>query len=232
MIRVILTDIEGTTSSISFVKDVLFPYARKHLPAFIVTHADDFAVQHWLHEAAKDAGFVSASQQEMIGLLQKWIDEDRKSTALKALQGMIWEEGYDNGAYQAHIYDDVPVALEKWREAGVHLFVYSSGSVQAQKLLFRHTTHGNLEHFFHGHFDTGMGHKRDPDSYRRIARQIQEAVGVRSPDAILFLSDVVEELDAARMAGMGTTLLARPPAACPANSTHPCVENFDPIDVS
>ena len=231
MIRAILTDIEGTTSSISFVKDVLFPYARRHLPAFIVTHADDLAVQHWLHEAAREAGFVSASQQEMIGLLQKWINEDRKSTALKALQGMIWEEGYESGEYQAHVYDDVPAALEKWQEDGVHLFVYSSGSVKAQKLLFRHTTHGNLEHYFHGHFDTEIGYKRDPDSYRRIARQIQNAVGVRGPDAILFLSDVVEELDAARVAGMRTTLLARPPTACPADSSHPCVENFDAISL-
>jgi len=224
LISAILTDIEGTTSSISFVKDVLFPYARKRLPAFIETHADDPDVQHWLHEAAKEAGLVSASHQEMIELLIRWIDADRKSTALKALQGMIWEAGYADGEYRAHVYPEVPAHLRKWQRAGKRLYVYSSGSVSAQKLLFAHTEAGDLTPQFSGYFDTEIGAKRDADSYRRITA----AIGVPAAE-ILFLSDVSEELDAARAAGMQTTLLARAPMRCPVPSSHRCVADFDAI---
>ncbi len=117
-IRAILTDIEGTTSSIDFVKDVLFPYARKHLPAYVETHTDEAEVQHWLHEAAKEAGIVEATRGEIIDLLIRWIDEDRKSTALKALQGMIWREGYESGAYVSHMYPEVAARLRAWHDAG------------------------------------------------------------------------------------------------------------------
>ncbi|HEV7489276.1 MAG TPA: acireductone synthase [Rhodanobacteraceae bacterium] len=224
MIQAILTDIEGTTSSITFVKDVLFPYARKRLPAFVETRSDDAEVQHWLHESAKEAGLVSATQQEMIELLTRWIDADRKSTALKALQGMIWEAGYADGEYRAHVYPEVPQQLGEWQRAGKRLYVYSSGSVNAQKLLFAHTVAGDLTPLFSGYFDTEIGAKRDADSYRRIA----DAIGVPAAD-VLFLSDIVEELDAARTAGMQTTLLARAPAHCPATSSHPCVAEFNAI---
>lgn len=224
MISAILTDIEGTTSSISFVKDVLFPYARKRLPAFVETHADDPDVQHWLHEAAKEAGLVSATHQEMIELLIQWIDADRKSTALKALQGMIWEAGYADGEYRAHVYPEVPARLREWQQLGKRLYVYSSGSVNAQKLLFAHTDAGDLTPSFSGYFDTEIGAKRDADSYRRIA----VAIGVPAAD-ILFLSDVSEELDAARAAGMQTTLLARAPMRCPDSSRHSCVADFNAI---
>jgi len=224
MINAILTDIEGTTSSISFVKDVLFPYARKRLPAFVETHADEPDVQHWLHEAAKEAGLVSATRQEIIERLIGWIDADRKSTALKALQGMIWEAGYTDGEYRAHVYPEVPARLRAWRDAGRRLYVYSSGSVAAQKLLFSHTDAGDLTPLFTGYFDTETGAKRDARSYQRIA----EAIGVPASE-ILFLSDIVEELDAARTAGMQTMLLARAPGHCPESSTHRCVADFDAI---
>ena len=225
MITTILTDIEGTTSSIDFVKDVLFPYARERLPAFVVTHADDADVQHWLHEAAKEAGLVSATQQEIIGLLQSWIDEDRKSTALKALQGMIWRDGYASGEYRAHVYPEVPARLRAWREAGLRLYVYSSGSVPAQQLFFAHTEAGDLGALFSGYFDTETGPKREAASYRRIA----EAIGVAS-DGILFLSDIEAELDAAATAGMQTILLVRAPSTCPATAHHRCVADFDAIE--
>ena len=224
MIRAVVTDIEGTTSSISFVKDVLFPYARKHLPAFIATHADEPGVQHWLHEAAKEAGLVSANRQELIVLLQRWIDEDRKATALKALQGLIWEDGYRGGEYKAHVYPDVAPTLRAWKRRGVDLYVYSSGSVTAQKLLFGHSEAGDLTPFFSGYFDTEIGPKRDAKSYSSIAIAIGRPV-----DEILFLSDVAEELDAARDAGMHTTLLARAPATCPAAGTHPCAGDFSHV---
>jgi enolase-phosphatase E1 len=226
MIRAILTDIEGTTSSIAFVKDVLFPYARQHLPAFVVTHADDLDVQHWLHEAAKEDGLVSASQQEIIDLLLRWIDEDKKSTALKALQGMIWEEGYRSGAFRAHVYPDVEPKLREWKQNGIDLYVYSSGSVDAQKLFFGFSDAGDLTPLFSDYFDTQIGPKRDADSYRRIVEQIDFEA-----DRILFLSDVVEELDAARTAGMHTALLARAPATCPSGGSHRCVADFSTISV-
>ncbi|MEO5626740.1 MAG: acireductone synthase [Dokdonella sp.] len=227
VITTILTDIEGTTSSISFVKDVLFPYARERLPAFVVTHTDNPDVQHWLHEAAKEAGLVSATQQEIIDLLLSWIDADRKSTALKALQGMIWKDGYTSGEYRAHVYPDAANQLREWHAIGKKLYVYSSGSVPAQKLLFEHTEAGDLTSCFSGYFDTEVGAKRDAESYRRIAVAIGSAAS-----EILFLSDIVEELDAARTAGMQTTLLARAPAQCDAVSSHPCVATFDAIPLA
>ncbi len=226
-IRAILTDIEGTTSSISFVKDVLFPYARERLPAFVVTHVDKPEVQHWLHEAALEDGLVSASEQEIIDLLIGWIDTDRKSTALKALQGMIWADGYAEADFRAHIYPDAGRCLQKWSASGLSLYVYSSGSRQAQKLLFGNTEAGDLTSVFSGYFDTETGPKCDPASYARIAAEIAFA-----PAEILFLSDIVEELDAARAAGMRTILLAREAGGCPVDSAHRCVTNFDAIDTS
>ena len=224
MIRAIVTDIEGTTSSISFVKDVLFPYARERLPAFVETHADKPEVQHWLHETAKEAGLVSASRHELVTLLQRWIDEDRKATPLKALQGLLWEDGYRDGEYQAHVYADVAPKLREWKQRGLELYVYSSGSVTAQKLFFGFSAAGDLTPLFSGFFDTECGPKRDANSYRSIAIAIGQPA-----DGILFLSDVVEELDAARAAGMKTTLLARAPATCPRPCAHACVTDFNAI---
>ncbi|HET9034099.1 MAG TPA: acireductone synthase [Dokdonella sp.] len=224
-IRAILTDIEGTTSSISFVKDVLFPYARKRLPAFVVTHADTPEVQHWLQEAAREAGLVSADEQEIIDLLISWIDSDRKSTALKALQGMIWADGYKGADFRAHIYEDAARCLQKWAANGLRLYVYSSGSVPAQKLLFGNTEAGDLSPLFSGYFDTETGAKRESASYARIA----EAIALPAAE-ILFLSDVVDELDAAQKAGMQTILLARDANGCAADSGHRCVVDFDAID--
>ncbi|MBP1475794.1 acireductone synthase [Frateuria sp. MAH-13] len=224
-IRAIVTDIEGTTSSIDFVRDVLFPYARKRLPAFIETHADTPEVQHWLHEAAKEAGIIEASRQEVIELLLGWIDQDRKSTALKALQGMIWKEGYETGEYRAHVYPEVSARLHAWRADGLHLYVYSSGSVPAQKLFFRHSDAGDLTPMFAGYFDTETGPKRESASYAKIA----EAIGER-PEHILFLSDIVDELDAARAAGMQTGWLLRAPQARPAEPRHRAYTDFDAIE--
>jgi enolase-phosphatase E1 len=225
-IRAIVTDIEGTTSSISFVKDVLFPYARKRLPAFIETHADQADVQHWLHEAAKEVGLIEASRQEVIELLVRWIDEDRKSTALKALQGMIWKEGYEAGEYRAHVYPEVASRLHAWRGEGLRLYVYSSGSVPAQKLLFRYSESGDLTPVFAGYFDTETGPKRETVSYQRIV----EAIGER-PEHVLFLSDIVEELDAAKGAGLQTGWLVRAPLTVPAQPKHPAYVTFDAIQL-
>ena len=199
----ILTDIEGTTSSISFVKDVLFPYARKALPTFIARNGHDPHVRPLLDQVAAECGGIC--QDEMIAeTLQGWIDEDRKHTALKSLQGMIWAAGYRDGDFKADIYPDVAPALLQWHEMDIPLAVYSSGSVPAQKLLFSHTQAGDLTPLFCHYFDTEVGHKRAADSYRLIADRLD-----RAPGTIYFLSDVVEELDAAREAGMHTVLLDR-----------------------
>ncbi len=199
----ILTDIEGTTSSISFVKDVLFPYARREMPRFVREHGHEPEVRHWLDVAATEHGAI-CDDDVIVEVLQGWIDQDRKHTALKALQGMIWMAGYRSRDFTAHMYPDVAPRLQAWHESGHALAVYSSGSVAAQKLLFGNSDAGDLSNLFGAHFDTEAGHKRDPDSYRLIADSLH-----RSPADILFLSDVVAELDAAREAGMRTVLLDR-----------------------
>ena len=225
----ILTDIEGTTSSISFVKDVLFPYARAALPDFVRTHGDAPEVRHWLDMVAVENGGLC--QDEMIvETLQGWIDQDRKHTALKALQGLVWEAGYADGDFTAPLYQDVAPALRDWHAAGHRLAVYSSGSVPAQKLLFAHTDSGDLTALFAAYFDTEVGGKRDAGSYRAIGERLGSDAG-----DILFLSDVVEELDAARQAGMRTVLLDRredypQPRIGNATNGHPRVESFADIE--
>jgi len=199
----ILTDIEGTTSSISFVKDVLFPHARRELPRFVRDYGHDPEVRRWLDNVAVENGGM-CDDAMIAEVLQGWIDEDRKHTALKALQGMIWAEGYRNGAFTAPVYPDAAEALRRWHDAGHTLTVYSSGSVNAQKLFFRHSDAGDLTPLFSNYFDNETGHKREADSYRRIAESMQH-----KPEDILFLSDVVEELDAAREASMRTMLIDR-----------------------
>ena len=202
-IRAILTDIEGTTSSISFVKDVLFPYARRALPGFVKARGREPAVRKWLDAVATENGGLC--QDEMIvEVLQGWIDEDRKHTALKALQGMVWADGYQGADFTAHIYPDAAAALRAWHAAGLPLYVYSSGSVPAQRLFFGHSDDGDLTGLISGWFDTEIGGKREAASYARIA----ESIGL-PPGEILFLSDVVEESDAAREAGLATVLIDR-----------------------
>lgn len=203
MPRAILTDIEGTTSSISFVKDVLFPYARRALPGFVAEHRDDPEVRRWLDVVATEHGSI-CSDDVIVETLQGWIDQDRKHTALKALQGMIWQAGYEDADFTAHIYPDAAPALRDWHATGLPLYVYSSGSVPAQKLFFGHSDAGDLTPLISGWFDTEIGGKREAASYARIAADI----GLPPAD-LLFLSDVVEELDAARDAGLQTVLVDR-----------------------
>jgi enolase-phosphatase E1 len=212
LIRAIVTDIEGTTSSIDFVHQTLFPYAKQHLRAFVRSHAGDDAVQQILADVEEIAG-NDLSLDEAADLLEQWIAEDRKLTPLKALQGMIWNVGYANGELQGHVYDDTPAALRLWHAAGKALYVYSSGSVEAQKLIFGHTAYGDLRPLFSGYFDTRVGAKREAASYRKIV----EAIGVPA-DEVLFLSDIGAELDAAREAGLQTVQLLRDAKAEPAKA--------------
>ena len=229
MRKTILTDIEGTTSSISFVKDVLFPYARRALPGFVAAHGNDPEVRRWLDAVAAENGGLCQDAM-IVETLQGWIDQDRKHTALKALQGMVWKDGYVRGDYAAHLYADAAEALRAWHARGHGINVYSSGSVAAQKLFFGYSAAGDLTPLVSRWFDTEMGGKREAESYRRIVA----ALGVPAGE-VLFLSDVVEELDAAREAGLDTVLVDRredypAPRHGEATHGHRRVESFADVD--
>lgn len=205
MIRVVLTDIEGTTSSISFVHEVLFPYASRHLPDFVRAHHHTTpAVAEQLALVAEKSGVDSKNVEGLIEVLQRWIDEDRKEGPLKALQGMIWEQGYHSGELKGHVYPDAADYLQRWHDRGLRLFVYSSGSVKAQKLIFGFSNEGDFTPFFSGYFDTAVGGKKEPQSYQTILAEL----GV-DPASVLFLSDIEAELDAAESAGLKTVWLVR-----------------------
>ena len=222
MIKAILTDIEGTTSSLSFVKDVLFPYARERMTAFVREHGQETTVRGLLDEVRAESG-KPLSDGECAVLLLRWIDEDRKITPLKALQGIIWESGYRQGDFTGHVYDDAVRNLRRWKEQGIALYVFSSGSVQAQRLIFSHSDHGDLTPLFSGYFDTTIGTKRDVEAYRKIAAAV-----ALEPAQVLFLSDIKEELDAARDAGMHAVWLVRE-GVIAATAAHPQVRDFDAI---
>lgn len=229
--RAVLTDIEGTISSISFVKDVLFPYARRALPEFVRTHRDEPSVRHWLTQVGNELD-GAADEDAVIATLLQWIDEDRKHTALKALQGLIWQDGYRNADFTAHIYPDAALRLQHWRASGIPIHVYSSGSVPAQKLFFTHSDAGDLSPLVGNWFDTETGGKRESTSYQRIAEQI----GLPAGD-IVFLSDVVAELDAAANSGMQTILIDRlqdypTPRLAEEIGRHSRVQSFEQINLS
>jgi len=238
-VRAILLDIEGTTTPVAFVYEVLFPYARVHLEEFLgqleptdlqsgvvreleKEHHDDVArgqaPPDWRSDSA-DSLLESAARYLF------WLmDHDRKSTALKSLQGKIWETGYLSGRLRGEVYPDVAPAFARWTMQQKRVYIYSSGSVLAQKLLFAHTTDGDLTGFLSGYFDTTTGPKREPASYRSISQQIDVPAA-----EILFLSDVTAELEAARTAGLQTTLCVRPGNAEGASSWPNSIHNFDAI---
>lgn len=224
MIQAIITDIEGTTSSLSFVKDVLFPYARAHLPDFVKQHQTDTEVAALLAEARRLVG-ADLDDTALIAQFIDWIDRDQKITPLKSLQGLIWEAGYQKGDFTGHIYEDAVRQLNAWKQQGYALYVYSSGSVHAQKLLFGHTAYGDLTPLFSGYFDTHIGGKREHASYHAIAQHI----GLPAAE-ILFLSDIKEELDAAEAAGFHTYWLVREQPLDP-QTTHRQVADFNAIQL-
>lgn len=224
MIKAIVTDIEGTTSSILFVKDVLFPYARANLADYVRNHADDPQVKPLLEDVCKEAGSELSTEQIITHLIQ-WLDEDKKVTPLKSLQGLIWEAGYRQGDFKGHLYPDAAANLKAWKTEGLDLYIYSSGSVYAQKLLFAHTEYGDLTPLFSGYFDTHIGGKKEQQSYDNIAGQL-----AIPPNQLLFLSDIKEELDAAKAAGFETIWLTRDSTPDP-QAEHRQVDSFDQIGV-
>ena len=211
----LLTDIEGTTTPLAFVHQVLFPYARARLPAFCARHAG---------APVLDAVREAAPGQAPLQALLAWMAADAKIAPLKTIQGMIWAEGYAAGELTATLYPDVAPTLRRWHGAGLRLNVYSSGAVAAQRLLFRHSGDGDLSDLFDGFFDTAMGPKRDAASYTAIASAIGLAAG-----KLLFLSDVEAELDAAGQAGMLTCQLVRPADRTLAATRHPVAQDFDEV---
>ncbi|MCY1285247.1 Enolase-phosphatase E1 [compost metagenome] len=223
-IKAILTDIEGTTSAVSFVFDVLFPFAARHLPEYVLSHADEPAVAQQIDAVRAESGEAGASPERVVEILLGWIAEDRKATPLKALQGMVWEQGYRAGQLKGHVYPDAVEALRRWKQEGYDLYVYSSGSIQAQKLIFGCSEAGDLTPLFSGYFDTTTGPKREAESYRKIAA----AIGLPG-EQILFLSDVVQELDAALESGMQTIGLAREGGVL---EGHETVASFAVIDLA
>jgi len=191
--KAVLLDIEGTTSSIAFVAEVLFPYARAHLADYLATHSEE--VKPILAEVPGE---------DKVATLLGWIDEDRKATPLKTLQGLIWAQGYADGTLQGHVYPDTPEALRRWQAAGVAIYIYSSGSIAAQKLIFGRSIAGDLTPLLSGYFDTTTGPKREAESYTKIA----DATGFAAKE-ILFVSDMQPEVDAARAAGLSALLIDR-----------------------
>jgi enolase-phosphatase E1 len=240
-ILAVLLDIEGTTTPITFVSDVLFPYARRHLRMHLERHANDpeyerlfgrLRAEHASDRsgAEKPPPWVDAPREERLasaaGYTEWLMDRDRKSTALKELQGRIWEEGYRRGELVGEVFPDVPRALERWSSRQVQVAIFSSGSILAQQLLFRHSSAGDLTRFLSAYFDTTTGPKSDSASFQRIA-----AAMAVPPAAVVFASDVVRELDAARDAGMRTRLAVRPGNAplLPGVYGHRLIQSFDEL---
>ncbi len=222
--KIVLTDIEGTIADIAFVRQVLFPYARKALPNFVAAHADDPAVRAELDATAERAGLPAEDTQALIETLCEWIDQDVKATPLKALQGMIWKKGYADGDFVAHLYPDAHQWLASRQAEGIPMYVYSSGSVAAQDLYFHYNEFGDLRPWFQGFFDTTSGPKKEPDSYQAIAAKIGT-----EPDRIVFFSDSPDELDAAAAAGMIAVQICRDGLSpC---GRHPAFEDFDTIEL-
>jgi enolase-phosphatase E1 len=240
---VVLLDIEGTTSSVDFVYQTLFPFARAHLRAFVEGLPTGSASEPSLDSLRaafeaqarldRDAGVAHPEPlpaDASLDALRAWVvasalahmDGDRKTTALKDLQGHVWEQGYRDGLLQGHVYPDVPAAFARWVEAGRRIHIYSSGSIRAQQLIFGHSVEGDLTRWIDGYFDTTTGPKRVPASYATIAG----AIGV-TPSSVCFFTDVVEEAEAARAAGMAVVVVRRPGDPSPRPTDFAVVEDFE-----
>ena len=209
--KAILLDIEGTTTPIDFVHKTLFPYAKPRIGGYVAMHFDslrheiDALVDESSHDATYTVPVDPTEPGSVSAYLEHLIDVDRKSTPLKTIQGKIWQEGYESGELKSAVFEDVPLAFEHWNAEGKTIAIYSSGSVLAQQLLFRYTEYGDLSKYINDYFDTNVGAKRDGQSYRHIVERLK----IPAAETV-FVSDIVEELDAARSAGMRTALSVRP----------------------
>jgi enolase-phosphatase E1 len=232
---VILFDVEGTVTPVHFLTGVLVPYARRELPGFLAKFWGEPVIAHALEQVAHDAGAASFADwaeteskarqhAKLIDHLKELMDADAKAAGLKELEGLVWGRGIRKGWLQAPVYPDVPAALREWSAKGIDVRVFSSGSVGSQKVFFGHTDGGDLLPYLCGHYDTTTGPKGRSGSYRAIAADVG-----RPPDEVLFLSDLVVELDAAARAGLKTALVVRGDAGIPVDPPHPIVTSFAEI---
>jgi enolase-phosphatase E1 len=235
MVKAILLDIEGTTTPIDFVLKTLFPFSKAKMDEFVREHFEEIGAEiaQLKTEYRKDftgqlygRDFREDAPESVSTYLKFLIDVNRKSTPLKSLQGQIWRAGYESGALQSEMFADVPRAFERWKKHSKIIAIFSSGSRLAQKLIFQYSNFGDLTPFISDYFDTTTGGKKEPESYRRIA----EKLGFE-PDDILFVSDILAELDAARESGMQTVLSIRPGnGQITEDFTHRSVNSFDEIE--
>ena len=239
--RCVLLDIEGTVADVRFVYDVMFPFVRRQVTGFLEERWDEDSVQSALCNVASESGVALTAdpwrEQELgraraianaVDAVHQLMDQDSKTTGLKALQGRIWESGFRSGALRSELFPDVVPALQKWKSAGVELRIYSSGSILAQRLFFGHSTHGDLTPLLAAHYDTTIGSKKEAASYRRIAGDCK-----CEPHEILFLSDVAGELEAAAEAGMQFIACVRPNnVALPESYRGPTLASFETLEIS
>ena len=230
-IRVLLLDIEGTTTPIAFVYKTLFPFASRRVEGFLRAHFADTEVQALIADLRREHGpegwNVRTPEEEIASAsnyVRRLMEQDKKLTLLKTLQGEIWEEGFRSCELRGEVYEDVPRAFVRWNKEGKRIAIFSSGSVLAQRLLFAHSTGGDLTKFIEAYFDTTTGPKRETASYLRIAKELK----ISTAD-MLFVSDVSAELDAAREAGMKTALSLRPGVPRPERTEHPSITSFDEL---
>ena len=229
--KAILLDIEGTTTPIDFVHRMLFPFAKERIGKYVAEHFDRLreeiiavADEH-AHDREYTLPLDPTEPGAVTAYLEFMIDHDRKSTPLKTIQGMIWKEGYESGELVSQVFDDVPGAFERWKAEEMRIGIYSSGSALAQELIFKYSDRGDLSAFIDNYFDTTVGHKREAASYRKIASEL----GLDSND-ILFVSDIAQELNAARSAGMQTALAVRPGnAGIEDDPNHRVISSFDEL---
>jgi enolase-phosphatase E1 len=239
--RCVLLDIEGTVADVRFVYDVMFPFVRREVAAFLASHWEDDSLKEPLLNIAAESGLSTtadpwrqseAGRQQAIDnavdAVNRLMDSDSKTTGLKALQGRIWESGFRSGTLRSELFDDVVPALRRWQENRLELRIYSSGSILAQQMFFGHTTQGSLTHMFAAHYDTTIGNKKESISYRRIAEDCK-----LEPHEILFLSDVAAELIAATEAGMQAVACTRPNnAPLPESYQGTTLASFDQLEIS
>lgn len=226
-----LLDIEGTTTPIDFVTKVLFPFARLEMSNFIANSLNNtesrlsmvadccLLADEWKQDTSPPAWDDCPDPRSALPYLYWLMDHDRKSTALKSIQGRIWEQGYLSGKIQGKVYDDVWPAVERWHSRGAQIYIYSSGSTLAQKLLFGHLAKGDMTKFIAGYFDTTTGPKRDSNSYTKISSVIGQP-----PEEICFLSDIIQEVQAARAAGINSLLVDR------TGENSEAIPNFDSLE--
>jgi enolase-phosphatase E1 len=224
MTKLFLFDVEGTTTDVHFVHNVLFPYSKSRMKDFILgnrNRADVAGIVNDVKKTVKTEEHILLTDYEVINRLERWIEQDLKQASLKEIQGLIWDEGYKNGSFKGHVYPDVKPFFEKITSQGSKIGIYSSGSVQAQKLIMGFSNAGDLTPFISYYFDTKMGHKREVISYQNIMKEVNLPAG-----DICFFSDIPQELQAAQTAGMKVCHVVRPGTE-PSEVSLPSINSFD-----